>query len=432
MRNIVVFIAICLGVGVVAFDAEAAAATPSPAKQQLETNKKDIAAKQAEIEALEKKIEELSTKRDSAAAQTEIAEQQVARLEQTLQKHRLEMRQTQLHMSAVNEDRADTEKSVEQLEVKIAHTREQLRELVRTRYQHEQQSPVSLFLQGSTLGAVLAEQAALREVQDQMTVLVNETQVNLKDLQERQEKLAGQAQELSRLSAVLEVQNDEFEERKHAKEKLAAAKEREQQTYEQDIREAQMARREIEQSVFSLKSAGIQMKLTDAFSIARHASTLTGVRPAVLLAILKVESNLGERLGSGHFPTDMHPSSREAFLRITKKLGLDPNHAPISARPRSYSGWGGAMGPGQFMPETWETIEARVAGLMNKPVANPYELVDAFVATGMLLADRGANEASKEYEAVNRYLAGPNWQYFTWYGDRVLTVAKEYEKEGVI
>jgi hypothetical protein len=33
---------------------------------------------------------------------------------------------------------------------------------------------------------------------------------------------------------------------------------------------------------------------------------------------------------------------------------------------------------------------------------------------------------------VNRYLAGPNWQYFTWYGDRVLTVAKEYEKEDVI
>jgi len=68
---------------------------------------------------------------------------------------------------------------------------------------------------------------------------------------------------------------------------------------------------------------------------------------------------------------------------------------------------------------------------MGKAAPNPYELTDAFVATALFLADRGATDRAKEYEAVNRYLAGPNWQRFTWYGDRVLAVAKEYEKEGL-
>ena len=89
------------------------------------------------------------------------------------------------------------------------------------------------------------------------------------------------------------------------------------------------------------------------------------------------------------------------------------------------------MGPGQFMPATWETIEGRVAALSGKAQANPYELTDAFVATAIFLADRGATSQSQEYEAVHRYLAGPNWQRFTWYGDRVLAVAREYEKEGL-
>ncbi|MEK7556796.1 MAG: hypothetical protein AAB538_02350, partial [Patescibacteria group bacterium] len=97
-------------------------------------------------------------------------------------------------------------------------------------------------------------------------------------------------------------------------------------------------------------------------------------------------------------------------------------------RPCGY-GWGGAMGPAQIMPETWERIEGRVSSLMGKPAPNPYELTDAFVATALLLADKGAGNPAQEYEAVNRYLAGPNWQRFTWYGDRVLAVAKEYEKE---
>lgn len=88
------------------------------------------------------------------------------------------------------------------------------------------------------------------------------------------------------------------------------------------------------------------------------------------------------------------------------------------------------MGPGQIMPGTWERVEPTVARLMGKNTPSPFELSDAFVATAAILQGAGA-ASGNEVEAVNRYFAGPNWQRFTWYGDRVLAVAKEYEARGL-
>ena len=87
--------------------------------------------------------------------------------------------------------------------------------------------------------------------------------------------------------------------------------------------------------------------------------------------------------------------------------------------------------PGQFMPQTWESLESRVAQLMSKETPDPFVLADALVATGIMMADRGAANPAKEAEAVARFLAGPNWIYYTWYSDRVLAVAKEYAAEGL-
>lgn len=414
-----------------------ASKAPSPVLKELETNHQQLKTKAEEIAALEEKIRQLQSQRNSAESTSQLIASQLDRLEQTLQKTRLEMRQTSLGIAAVQVSRKKTETTMQNLREEIEQMRQQLRQMVRLRYQQEQQSLVEIFLQELTLSAVLAEHAAWREVQDQITAMVKDMHQQTEDLKGKQLQLGEEEQELSRLSAVLTVQGDELEGLRQQKEKFLTTKQKEKVTYEKQLAEAIQARQEIEQSVFKLGHAGVTLKLTEAVDMARYASRLTGVRPALLMGILKVESNIGTQLGSGTFPQDMHPSSREAFLRLTKKLSLDPNKAPISARPRSYSGWGGAMGPGQFMPDTWETIEARVAHMMGKTTVNPYELVDTFVATGLVLADRGAAEASKEYEAVNRYLAGPNWQYFTWYGDRVLAVAdeyekNEYEKEGVL
>jgi peptidoglycan hydrolase CwlO-like protein len=406
------------------------AETQTEVAKELTSNQQLIQDKQQEIEELNKKIAELRTQRDSTAAEAEAVNVQVRRLQQKVAKAELELKQTQLAIRSVVGEQKQTEKDITTLQQDIESKRDQLRALIQQIHSSDQASWVSIFLSNLSLGAVLAERATYAELQARTVQVITDMRTTEQSLRETTERLADEQRQLQGLASVLGEQQDELEAQRNEQQTFLRKKRSEQVAYENELALAQQTRKEIEQAVFTLKGAGVKLTLTEATDMARYASQLTGVRAALLLGVLKVETNVGTNLGSGRFPDDMHPAGRDAFLRVTKKLGLDPRTAPISARPRSYQGWGGAMGPGQFMPDTWERIEERLQKLLGHQ-PNPYNLTDAFVATALFLADKGAADPAKEYEAVNRYLAGPNWQRFTWYGDRVLAVAKEYEKEGI-
>lgn len=404
---------------------------PTPEQKQLQENQKAIATKEEEIAQLQKKIEQLQTQRDSVKAQSQTAQLELERIDQNLAKARLELRQTQLTITDTQQRVAQTEAELADSEEALTDMREQLGSMVRLLYENEQRSALHIFLSSGSFAEVVTERNIYREIQERILNLINEVRERQEELQGQQTQLESRQQQLANLEQALVTQRQELAQDQEEKNNVVQQKKSEQAHYEQQIAEAQQARDEIKNDVFRLKNTGVEVSFSDAHEAARFASSVTGVRAALLLAVLKVESNVGEWVGSGTFPDDMHPASRDSFIRLMNKLGRDPAAAPISRRPRSYAGWGGAMGPAQIMPQTWEGIEGHIAQLMNKTLPDPYELPDALVATGILLAQRGAADPAKEYEAVNRYLAGPNWIYHTWYGDRVLAVAKEYAKEGL-
>lgn len=397
----------------------------------LEQNRADLEAKQQEIKDLNGQITKLRSQHATTANEAAIIANQLSRLELGLKKAQLELKRTQLNIKAVERDRYKTADTVKSLSETIAARRAGLKEIIRLLYSREQTPLSRIFLQSGTLSGLLMERQQIKELQDKSMALVLELRQREGELKEQQQRLEEQAADLTHLAGLQSAQQADLNAQQQEQAVFLKAKRAEQVKFEQKIVEAEQARREIEQDVFTLKNAGVKLSLTQATDMAKLASKLTGVRAALLLGVLKVETNVGTNIGGGTFPDDMHPGSRDAFLRIAKKLGLDPYRTPISARPRSYQGWGGAMGPAQIMPATWETIEPRLVQLLGKALPNPYDMTDAFVATAVFLADRGATSRTGEYEAVNRYLAGPNWQRFTWYGDRVLAVAAEYEKTGL-
>ena len=405
--------------------------TAKEALSKLQANQAQVDSKQSELKEIDKKINELSQKHESASNEAELAVEQLGYISNKLDTAQLQYDQTLLSVTVVNEDIKNSENEIENIQSDIVNTRQQLKEVLRALYQKEQLSFLDVLLGSVNLGTLMNERRTYRTLQLRALEYVNELKNRENDVSDYLSELAVQEEQLQQLKKLQAYQQADLSTQKTIKKDFLKLKQNEQSQYTREITEAKQTRAEIEKKIFSLNNVGIELELNDAFQAARFAGSLTGVRPALLLGIVKIETNVGETLGSGTFPDDMHPASRDAFLRLTQTLQLDPYNTPISRRPNSYKGWGGAIGPGQFLPDTWERLVPRISSLMRKQTPNPFELTDSLVAISIMMADRGATDPAKEVEAVSRYLAGPNWQYHLWYSARVLAVAAEYEKEGL-
>ena len=107
----------------------------------------------------------------------------------------------------------------------------------------------------------------------------------------------------------------------------------------------------------------------------------------------------------------MHTRDHEPFKAVTASLGLNINTTPVSCpqyvNGRRY-GWGGAMGPAQFIPSTWVAYASEVSSLTNHNPANPWVIEDAFVAAAVKLARGGATAQTRATEgaASKAYYSG--------------------------
>ena len=219
---------------------------------------------------------------------------------------------------------------------------------------------------------------------------------------------------------------------------------------------------QIRAALFPLAGGGKPIPFGDAYKYALDAQKRTGIRPAFLLAIFAQESTVdgnstfgknvglcnlanqstGEGIGINTKTTKirtMNPTRDvPPFLTITKALGFDPFATrvscwiPVYDKSGSPSGWGGAMGPAQFIPSTWMLLKTRIAstvGITGMP--DPWNPSHAFTAASILLDDLGASGKTYTVErtAALKYYAGSNWNSSknAFYGNQVMVKAVEIQ-----
>jgi membrane-bound lytic murein transglycosylase B len=284
---------------------------------------------------------------------------------------------------------------------------------------------------------------------------------------------------IKKMKEYLEGQKQNLEEEKQDFENLViiqALQKKESEGAKQDknyylkLTEAEYQKQLLEQKDIEKKAAEISHRLFEligvteggiefgeAVKIAKYVETVTGVRAAFLLAIISQESMMYGKFGAnvgqcylknqktgagivastGKAVSSVMKPTRDVspFLITCKKLGRDPYKTLVSC-PMSY-GWGGAMGPAQFIPSTWALYENRVAKITGKP-ADPWNINDAFLAAGLLLEDSGAAKQTynNELNAALSYFAGPNWFkssykniYIRDYGNPVMARAASFAKD---
>jgi len=225
--------------------------------------------------------------------------------------------------------------------------------------------------------------------------------------------------------AALEAAKKEVEIDQKEKKNLLAINKTKEKTYEQVLRDKQAKAAQIRAALFPLRDSAA-IPFGTALSYAEVASAKTGVRSAFILAILQQESNLGANVGScviidlsgGEtksiktskiFSNGIHPARDLPILEaILKNLGRDPFETRVSCPVSSTFGFGGAMGPAQFIPSTWNLMVDKIAVATNKTTPDPWDPADAIMASAIFLADLGAGtrDYTNERTAACRYYSG--------------------------
>jgi membrane-bound lytic murein transglycosylase B len=252
------------------------------------------------------------------------------------------------------------------------------------------------------------------------------------DLAARKQALQDQQQEEQDLLQIQVLQQRSLKDAEKQKKDLVTSAKGQESIYQKLITAKKQTAAQIETALFNLRDT-TAVSFGDMYSYAKEASQKTGVRPAFILAILSEESNLGQNLGSGNWRIDMNPTrDQPIFQEICAALGLNPDSMPVSKKP--WYGWGGAMGPAQFIPSTWKQYINRIASISGQNPPNPWNPHTATFAAAMLLADNGADQQTPKAErlAALRYLAG--WKNATksayaFYGNEVMDLADKYQQQ---
>lgn len=347
-------------------------------------------------------------------------------------------------ISSLSRQIGEKQKAITSLSAELDREHASMEQLVKRTYEMDQKGATYVLLSAESvtdfyqdLDDFFAIKKSLYASLDKIKQIKSSTEVQKNELEDKQ-ALARDAK-----NALESEKNKLAASQKEAKVLLDTSK-TEEQRVASTVAEQQKKVAAIQSKLFSFAGGATKaIPFKDAYAYAQIASKATGVRPAFILAVLTQETNLGANVGtcnragdppSKSYTAVMHPTrDQPAFLRITKSLGLNPDTTPVSCRIGTV-GWGGAMGPAQFIPSTWELIAPKVATALGIGTPNPWAARDAITASAIYLRDRGGiGGETNERNAACRYYSGrscdgkspPN----SFYGNSVMALARTIQAD---
>ena len=350
-------------------------------------------------------------------------------------KAKLEIKARNLAIQGLNSEIAQKSNNIKTLEGEILSSKTGLAEFLRKVRDSDDASLLELAFLYQNLSQFFGEMESTKNLQTSL----QDAFVKFGDLKIQEENLRDELeqkrQEELELKTLQELQKKFLEGREKEKQKILKDTKGKEAEYQKILKDKQKTAGSIRSQPFLLVGSP-SIPFEKALEYANAAERATGVRPAFLLGLITEESNLGQNVGKGNWKIDLSHArcakQRTAFLQITSELGLDPDLTPVSKKAW-YGYCGGAMGPAQFIPTTWQLYKNSVAKRTGNNPPSPWDPKDAFMAAALLLKDNGAKSGNynAEWTAAMKYLAGSNWnkKAYRFYGDDVMAIAKKYQEQ---
>lgn len=404
---------------------------------------------QAELEAEEKAIAEQTKLLEAKQKETATVTGEITLLKSQIAQAQANIKAKKVAISRLTDDIIARQGKIEVLDNKVKDNQASLAELLRKTNDLDSSSFVEMMLDSQDLNEFFRNvddfQAVQRAIQGSVAELRDTKVLTEKEKRALEDK---KNQELD-AQKTIEYQQALISQKEAERQRVLVITKGQESAYRSVLNDKQKRAAQIRAALFALRDTAA-IPFGKALDYATEMQKKTGVRPAFLLAILTQESNLGQNVGSC-FLTDLAtgngvgkntgtffeqvmkaPRDTVPFETILDALGRDWKNTPVSCPiggTKYYvgRGFGGAMGPAQFIPSTWQLFAARISTFLNKQVVDPWDPEDAFMASALYLSDLGAGLGTYSSEiaaACKYYGSGGN---SCVYGNQVMAKAQDIQ-----
>mgnify|MGYP002278204794 CR=1 FL=1 len=420
---------------------------------------------QTQLSSLEKQINASQTTLDTLHSQHASLQRDINILDTKIKRARLQIRATRIAMEQLSSNITTHTETIGSLNDQLSKEQESLAQILRQTQVLDGYSAVDVALSSQNVSSFFKDLDAFSSIKRALAQSFTDLTNTRTQTETEKQALEDQLAQKQQLKQIQVLEQRKIQQQEQQKITILAKTKGKESAYQSLVSSQKKTAAQIRSELFALRGSAA-IPFGKALQYAQVAARATGVRAAVILGVLKQETDLGQNLGTGNWRVDMSPRrDQPVFVYITKTLGLNPNMMPVSKKP-SY-GWGGAMGPSQFIPSTWvcyggfinvntgdcnnsqhrlswnafwqgpwryiaskDRVRKLVGG--NSP-SNPWDDQDAFMATAMLMADNGAAAGTRysERRAALRYFAG--WTHarnpaYAFYGDGVMGYADQFQQ----
>lgn len=404
---------------------------------------------QTEIAQWQKVLDETKAKKNTLQGDVTLLNAQIA-------KATSEIKQRNITVTTLTNEIKQKVSNITALQARIDYDKSLLANLLKKKDQNEVEPIFYLLLSAPDLAKMITDIDDVENINEGLQALfveldtiksVTEKAKNDLDLKKNQE-----------LDAKYEVEQKkkQISQNQVEKKQILDATAKAESNYQIVLADRQRQAEVIRSALFDLRDAG-GISFAKALDYATYASGKTGVRPAIILAILSQESDLGKNIGSCYvsnlntgdgvgkntnspFQQVMKaPRDTTPFEQITSGLGMTwattPVSCPLGATYYVGRGFGGGMGPSQFIPSTWQLFSPRLKSALGVSLPNPWDPKHSIMATAMYISDLGAGTGTYtgERNAACKYYSGracdSKKPSNAFYGDQVIAKAEKFQKD---
>lgn len=408
--------------------------TPSNATSTESTAQKQQAL-ESQLQQLEGQIDQyegqIATDQQKGTSLTGV----INGLNAQIAKVNLQIQATSLTLQEINGQITNTDSEITTTKGNIAQEKTSVGDLLQTLYEDDQTNFMEAFLENPQVSDLWNESQNISLLEGDLNVDVADLSTLTGQLQAQTQQLTTSETAAASAQAYEAAQAAQIASTKSQENQLLTATKGEESVYQALVTQTKQTATQIRNQIFQLLGGG-SLTFSQAYQYSSVASQATGVDPALILAVLDRESALGENVGQCSYQTAMSPGNIPIFLQVVKQLGLNASDMMVSC-PNADGAYGGAMGPAQFEPSTWELYASSVSSITGDNPPSPWSNADAFVATALYLkgAMQGCEatysaKVDQERCTAAKYYAGGDWSNYLWtYGEAIVEQAQTFTQD---